>query len=64
MFNVTTLNHFFWLLDLTCKALYFNKPYNRIAHITFYTQRKILLLTIIHCSLYAVSSFILGRSAA
>ena len=52
MFNVTTETVFFWRLDLACNALYFNKPYNRIAHITFYTQSKRLLLTIIRCSLY------------
>jgi len=41
-----------------------NLPYNCIAHITFYTMSKIILLTIIHCSLYAISTFVLGRSAA
>ena len=35
-----------------------------MTHITFYTQNKRLLLTIIHCSLYKISSFALRRSAA
>ena len=42
---------FFWWLFLACNAFYFNLPYNRFAHITFYTQSKRLLLTILHCSL-------------
>ena len=57
------LTIFFWWLVLACNAFYFNKPYNCIAHITFYTQRKRLLLTIMHCSLYTTNSFVLGRSA-
>jgi len=63
MFNVTNLNRFLLWLFLACDAFYFNLPYNRFAHITFYTQSKRLLLTIMHCSLYTESSFVLGRSA-
>jgi len=55
---------FFSWLVLVCNAFYFNSAYNCIAHITFYTQSKRLLLTIIHCSLYTRSNFVLGRSAA
>jgi len=51
-------------LTFACNAFYFNKPCNRFAYITFYTQRKRLLLTIINCSLDTISSFVLGRSAA
>ena len=45
-------------------TLYLNLPYNRITHITFYTQSKRLLLTIMHCSFYKIRTFSLGRSAA
>ena len=38
--------------------------FNRITHITFYTQSKRRLLTIVHYSLYKISSFTLGMSAA
>ena len=55
---------FFWWLVLACNAFYISWPYNCIAHIAFYTQSKILLLIIMHCSLYTISSFVLGRSAA
>jgi len=60
MWQIQTV--FFWWLVLACNAFYFNLAYNRFAYITFYTQSKRLLLTIIHCSLYPVSSFVLGRS--
>jgi len=50
MWQIQTV--FFWWLVLACNAFYFNLPYNRFAHITFYSQSKRLLLTIIHCSLY------------
>jgi len=43
MLNFTTLNHFL-LVAWPCNACYFNKPYNHIAHIIFYTQSKRLLL--------------------
>ena len=49
MFNVTNLNRFL-LVACPCNAFYFHLPYNRFAHITFYTRSKRLLLTIIHCS--------------
>jgi len=49
-------------LTSACNAFYFNEPYNHFAYITFYTQRKIVLL--IHCPLYTTSSFALGWSAA
>ena len=55
---------FLWWLGLACNTFYFSSPYNRIAHITFYTQSKRLLLAIVHCSLYPISSFALGRSEA
>jgi len=42
--------------DLSGKYL----PYNSIVHITFYTQSKRLLLTIIHCSLYTKAASSLG----
>jgi len=64
MFKLTTLNHFLLVLGLACNIFYFNLPYNRITYITFYTQSKRLSLTITHCSLYSLSSFTLGRSAA
>jgi len=51
-------------LSLPTMHFYFNKPYNRITHIAFYTQSKRLLQTIIHCSLYTISSFVLGGSTA
>jgi len=35
---------FFWWLVLACNAFYFNLPYNRFAHITFYIKSKRLLL--------------------
>jgi len=61
---VANLNRFLLGLVLACNAFHFNLPYNRFAHITFYTQSKRLLLTIIHCSLYTISSFVHGRSTA
>jgi len=66
MFNVTNLKRFLLVASivLACNTIYFNLPYNRFAHVTFYIQNKRLLLTIIHCSLYTISSFVLGRSAA
>jgi len=51
-------------LGFACTRFYFNLPCNRITHITFYTQSKRRLLTIVHYSLYKISSFALGRSAA
>jgi len=51
-------------LDLVCNAFCFHKPHNRISHIKPYTQSNRLLLTDINCSLYIISSFVLGRSAA
>jgi len=63
MFNVTNLNRFL-LVACPCNAFYFHLPYNRFAHITFYTRSKGLLLTIIHCCLYTESNFVCGRSAA
>ena len=64
MFNVTNFNRFLLVAFLACNAFYFNLPYNRFTHITLYTQSKRLIPTIIHCSLYAESSFVYGRSAA
>jgi len=64
MFNLTTLNHFLMVAWPYLLCIYFNLPYNRITHITFYTQSKRLLLAIIHCSHYTMSSFALGKSAA
>jgi len=39
MFNVTNLNRFLLGIVLACNAFYFNLPYNRFAHITFYIPR-------------------------
>jgi len=64
MFNLITLNHFLLVAWFACNTFYFNLLYNRVIHITFYTQSKRLLLNIMHCSLYKISSFALGRSAA
>jgi len=61
MFNVTNLNRFL-LVAFPCLQRIL--PYNRFAHITFYTQSNRLLPTIIHCSLYTENSFVYGRSAA
>ena len=55
MCNVTTLNHFYWWLDFVHNISCFNKPNKHIAHIKLYTQRKRLLLAIIHCPLYNIS---------
>jgi len=62
MLNLTTI--FFWWLGFACNTFYFNLPYNLITHITFYTQSKRLLPTIMHYSLYTISSFALGMCAA
>jgi len=45
---------------LALPAIYFTSIY-RITHITFYTQFKRLWLSIMHCSLYTISSFALER---
>ena len=56
----------FLLVAFPCLQTHFTSIYHITAlHIiTFYTQSKRLLLTIIHCSLYTESSFVHGRSAA
>ena len=54
---------FFWWLGFACNKFYFNLLYKRITHITLYTHSKRLLLTIMLCSLYKISIFVLGRSA-
>ena len=62
MFNVTNFNRFL-LVAFPCLQrilLQFTIEPLCTYYVTFYTQSKRLLLTIIHCSLYTESSFVYG----
>jgi len=64
MFNLTTLNYFLLVAWPCLQYILLQFIVKQHYHFTFYTQSKRLLPTIIHCSLYKISSFALGRSAA
>jgi len=62
--KIDNFKPFSWWLNLAYNTFYFNLLYNCMTHITFYTQSKKVSLTIMHCSLYTLSSFTLGRFAS
>jgi len=64
MFNLITLNHFLLVAWLCLQYILLQFAVQPHAHVTFYTQSKRLLLTIMHYSLYTLSSFALGRAGA
>jgi len=62
MFNVTNLNRVLLVACPCLQRIVLQFTIQPHCTCTFYTQSKRLLLTT-HCSLYTISSFVLGRSA-